>query len=140
MRVLCDDETCIYNKERECQKEMLWIEDCECSDYEDYTKSYEYQSVYYTHIKDPETGTHYKVKHNGKRFEFYGYVFYTEDDDRYGLSNMWFTEEITGYGVSGRFFLPDLDEEHKKKYTDGINKMIEIAVPVKDLPEKEEVA
>lgn len=140
-RVLCDNDACLYNKNRDCQKEMIWIEDGECIDFYDYTQKHpDYQNEFYCQIRDPDDGKLYKVKHKGKRFEFYGHVFYTFSDDRFGLENMWFTEEITGYGMNGRHFLPNLDEEHKKKYTDGINKMIEKAVPVKDLPEKEDVA
>ena len=139
MRVLCDNDACLYNKNRDCQKEIIWIEDGECIDFCDYTGlNPEYQDVFYCHIKDPETQEHYKVKRIGKKFKLYNHVFYSCDDDRYGFSDMWFTEEITGYGIPGKYFDPSLPEEKRLQIVNAMEKMINDAVPVKDLPEKKE--
>lgn len=64
---------------------------------------------------------------NGKRYVMVGLVWFTDQDDRYGTDEIWFTEEKSGLRCKGM----DIREENAEK----IRKTIASVSPVSELPE-----
>lgn len=60
----------------------------------------------------------------------FGLVWFADQDDRFGIDNVWFTEQKTGLRCKGA----DISKEMLDKIRDKIEPM----VPVVDLPEAEE--
>ena len=97
MTVSCWLSECKWNKNGWCQRGSITIDELkECEDFEDYQDSYT-DSFWKTIIEDGKPMR--KLAVNGKKIEYNGFVFYTEekitDDENYCL-----TEERTGIGVS----------------------------------------
>lgn len=96
MIVGCWLSECKWCRNGWCQRGSITIDELkECEDFEDYRDSYT-DSFWMTVIKDGEPFR--KLVDNGKKIEYNGYVFYTEDmitdDENYCL-----TEERTGINV-----------------------------------------
>ena len=88
---------CNWNQNGWCTRGSITIDELkECEDYEDYQDSYT-DSFWKALIKDGKP--YRKLFEKGKKIEYNGYVFYTDekitDDENYCL-----TEERTGMGVS----------------------------------------
>ena len=96
MIVGCWLSECKWNQNGWCQRGSITIDELkECEDFEDYQDSYT-DSFWKVLIKDGEPRR--RLVKKGKKIEYNGYVFYTEekitDDENYCL-----TEERTGIGV-----------------------------------------
>lgn len=89
----CWNTDCDWNKYGWCQRSMISIsETLECEDFEDYRKSYTDQ--FWKACRDGEKKRRRLCK-NGKKVEYNGYVFYTEDKiDETEVYEL--TEERTG--------------------------------------------
>lgn len=96
MNVGCWLLKCKWNENGWCNRGSITIDELkECEDYEDYQDSYT-DSFWKAFIENGEP--YRKLVENGKKIEYNGYVFYTEqkitDYETYCL-----TEERTGLGV-----------------------------------------
>lgn len=96
MIVSCWLSECKWFKDGWCQRGTITIDELkECEDYEDYQDSYT-DSFWKAMIDDGKPFR--RLVDNGKKIEYNGYVFYTEekitDDENYRL-----TEERTGIDV-----------------------------------------
>lgn len=97
--VSCWADECEYCENGWCQRGIITInEDLECEDYKGYRDSYT-DAFYKAYYDDGKKFR--RLCKNGKKIEYNGYVFYTEDrittDDFYSV-----TEERTGYLASFR--------------------------------------
>lgn len=97
MIVGCWLSECKWCQNGWCQRGSITIDELkECEDFEDYRDSYT-DSFWKALIEDGVTCR--SLVEKGKKIEYNGYVFYTEnkitDDENYDL-----TEERTGIGVS----------------------------------------
>lgn len=97
MIVGCWLSECKWCRDGWCHRDTITIDELkECEDFEDYRDSY--TDSFWKAIIDDGKPFRRLVK-NGKKIEYNGYVFYTEDritdDENYDL-----TEERTGIGVS----------------------------------------
>ena len=131
MNVKCRERRCFYctNKGGCTADEIVIDEDGCCESYDSYTRLAEdYQNKFYKHMKSINDGHLCKKECFGKRIERFGFVFYTEDDDRYEPDNVGLTEEISGYYVG---HLSELTEERCEEIKKRIAKM----TPVKDEPD-----
>lgn len=91
----CWASECEYCEHGWCQRDMITIsDDLECEDYKSYRGSY--TDAYYKACYDEDGKKFRRLCKHGKKIEYNGYVFYTEDrittDDFYFV-----TEERTGY-------------------------------------------
>ena len=96
MIVSCWLSECKWNNNGWCHRGSITIDELkECEDFEDYQDSYA-DSFWKTIIEDGKLMR--KLVDNGKKIEYNGYVFYTEEkiteDENCSL-----TEERTGVGV-----------------------------------------
>ena len=66
---------------------------------------------------------------NGKRYVMIGLVWFTDQDDRWGTDDIWFTEKKSGLRCKGM----DIREENAEKIWEKINSVL----PVSELPEAE---
>lgn len=129
-KVVCGYSGCEYCARGICQKEEIEIDDT-CLDWVSHVEiSKEYNDIFYKHIRDNKTGEEYKKEARGKRYEMLGLVWYTDEDDREGIEEISFTEEVSGMRTNGR----NITEENLPK----IMKMLAEVKPVKDLPETRE--
>ena len=129
-KVVCGYSGCEYCARGICQKEEIEIDDT-CLDWVSHVEiSKEYNDIFYKHIRDNKTGEEYKKEARGKRYEMLGLVWYTDEDDREGIEEISFTEEVSGMRTKGR----NITEENLPK----IKKMLAEVKPVKDLPETRE--
>lgn len=96
MIVSCWLSECKWNQNGWCRRESTTIDELkECEDFEDYQDAYT-DSFWKAIIEDGQPMR--KLVDNGKKIEYNGYVFYTEEkiaeDENYRL-----TEERTGLDV-----------------------------------------
>ena len=68
----------------------------------------------------------------GKRYEFGGIVFFTDQDDRWGLAGLSFTEQVTGYRVPADVLT---GRKAKPEFLDRVREIIGKVPPVMSLPE-----
>lgn len=88
---------CKHNENGWCGKSIITIgEDKECEDFEHFCEDYHDSFWKACHTK--EKGTFRKFIKNGKKIEYNGYVFYTEDKIT-DSGNYFLTEARTGIGV-----------------------------------------
>ena len=87
----------------------------------------EYRHEFWKRYLNNENGKTYRVASRGKRYEMLGFVFYTDEDDRWGIKTVSFTEEKSGLRALGG----QITEENIEKIREGI----ETATPLMDLPE-----
>lgn len=113
VEVACYQCDCVYCKDGWCRSRSITInEGYECETFSSYEETEEYQAPFYKAIKG-EDGKPYKGLAHGKRIEYNGYVFYTQDrvyegDDTYNV-----TEERTGYSC-GMFAKLTYDDKWEK--------------------------
>lgn len=106
MMVGCWLSECEFCENGWCRRNMITVgEDKECEDFEDYRDSYN-DAYWKACCKD---GKKYRrLEKRGKKIEYNGYVFYTDDkitnDEEYYL-----TEERTGLGT---YTFRKLKEQH----------------------------
>lgn len=129
-KVVCGYSGCEYCARGICQKEEIEIAGT-CLDWVSHVEiSKEYNNIFYKHIGDNKTGEEYKKEARGKRYEMIGLVWYTDEDDREGIEEISFTEEVSGMRTKGR----NITEENLPK----IMKVLAETKPVKDLQETRE--
>lgn len=136
MSVVCESKECTYCKNGRCCLDQIRIMDGQCVGYEDYTDSEDYQSLFYKNVVSGTDHKQYRLASYGKKYEFYGFVFYTQDDDRDGLKKCMFTEEISGYSIPGYLLLdPKAKDEVVLKISDTIryNVPVRERIDIKDL-------
>lgn len=93
MTVGCWSEECIWNKGGWCQRGMITIDELkECEAFEDYQDTYT-DSYWVACEKDGEK--YRKLVEKGKRIEYEGYVFYTNEKIT-DYETYYLTEERTG--------------------------------------------
>lgn len=96
MTVSCWLSECKWCRNGWCQRGSITIDELkECEDYEDYRDSYT-DSFWKATIQDGKA--YRKLVDNGKKIEYNGYVFYTEEkitDEEY----FYITEERTGVDI-----------------------------------------
>ena len=98
-KVYCTNKDCTGCENSVCIRSCILIGesgmDAVCENYECYSDTKEYQDEYFIAVK-AKGGKIAKVKKQGKRIEYKGFVFYTENDFRYPeLATV--TEERTGF-------------------------------------------
>ena len=128
-RVKCSELTCRDCKDWICERNEVVLVSMECMDYVAYVDvDPEYQNKYYRQLKSHEDGHLCRQESRGKRYEFFGMVFYTSQDDRRGIEDLVFTEEVSGYRIRGRNIM-------KEEMAQKIREKIAQAVPVATLPD-----
>lgn len=131
MWVKCDAAECNSNQNGECQQKWISLVGGQCADYKDYMEANPlYQNPYFKRCRTLIGGkaTEYRTQSKGMRYEWSGFVLYTEDDIRYTIANASFTEEITGILLSGG------DIQTRQGFADIIRKVIDTNPPVLELP------
>lgn len=131
MWVKCDYSDCEHNRDQECQLNYISLVDGSCTDYKDYMKSNPlYQSPYFKRCRAQINGkaVDYRAQSKGMRYEWMGFVLYTEDDIRHSIANASFTEEVTGLLCGGG------DIQTHKDMPDRIRKLQKELKPVLELP------
>ena len=125
-KIICTG-ACVYSINGVCAREEIEMSVEGCESWKEYPQKNdpEYQNEYWisTNVCDPMTKERkvYRVKRNGKKVEFGGLTFYTEEDIRYGYINVAFTEERTGVAVNGNYLNEEGIEKIKEssaKYPD----------------------
>ena len=77
MIVFCDTYDCLYEKNGQCTRNRMWVEDGVCTDFEDYKETKEYKNSYYKAVKIEEGIVAKQLCDRGKVFEYQGLTFYT---------------------------------------------------------------
>lgn len=98
--VRCLDRDCQHNQEDRCERDRIEISCGECQNYENCRDQTRYKNKFWKACVD-QSKVKYRIPCYGKRVEFGGMVFYTEDDDRWP-DDMRLTEGRTGYAC-GKF-------------------------------------
>lgn len=101
MTVYCLNEDCVYNDGIRCTRNCISVgENYEngCEDYKSYLYTKQYQDVFYKCVKT-ESGKIGALKSRGKRIEYDGYIFFTQNKEG---EEMFVTDEKTGLSC-GRF-------------------------------------
>lgn len=132
-KINCYSIECAHNENNICSEDEVTFDfdsyydeglgHC-CMSYTNITETEEYQTPYFKHIENPETGKLEKKAAKGKRIELFGRVFFTEEDTRFSDKYM-LTEEVTGYLIPF---------DCLKKHYQVIEERIKGIIPVKELP------
>ena len=99
--VYCDFEYCAYNINGVCTKDRITIGEeyaYVCDDFLHYQDTGEYSHPFYKAVKMKDGVVAKALSKRGKKIEYQGLVFYTED--RVFDDEIWVTEERTGFGVT----------------------------------------
>lgn len=133
--VYCEMETCEYIRMQEngimiCQRPSIELDqDGTCETYDQHSLiSPEYQKVFLKRIVSRADRRECKLPARGKRYEFHGLVWFTDQDDRYGIDELKFTEQRSGLLARGR-------DIRNPEVIDRIRARIQEIEPVEALPE-----
>lgn len=99
MIVFCDTYDCLYEKNGQCTKSQIFVEDGVCDDFEDYQETEDYKNSYYEAIKTEKGMVAKRLCEIGKLVEYQGLTFYTKDKVVENDYDIWLTEQTTGLGV-----------------------------------------
>jgi hypothetical protein len=133
-KVHCDITSCEY-----CKKDGVTDFICGCDEIElideqcitfgaHVDMSPEYRDSFWKRLRSREDQHECKQESvRGKRYEMIGLVWFTDNDDRWGTDELWFTEQRSGLRCQGK----DITEER----ADTIRERINSVCPVTDLPE-----
>lgn len=114
-KVICDLSSCEYWKDNICQMEEIELIDT-CNTYVCHTDiCKDYCHTFWKRVRNNEDGQIYRVEARGKRYELMGFVWYTDEDDRYGTNAISFTEEISGLRAQGGQITEENIEQIKEK-------------------------
>lgn len=92
--IFCYADACRYNTDGYCDRDQITVGDeLECTDYEYYFDTKEYQSEYFRAVE--KDGIHYKVRCRGRRAEENGITFFYVDKTLTDVTQI--IEEQTGY-------------------------------------------
>lgn len=131
-KVHCDITTCNYCRKNGvtdfiCGCDEIEMIDEQCNTFVAYVDmSPKYRETFWKRLASKKDKHECKKKsEKGKRYEMHGYVWFTENDDRWGTDEIWFTEQRSGMCCKGK----DIERviQVKEKW--------ESVVPVADLPE-----
>lgn len=100
MVVFCDTYDCLYEKNGQCTRDIMWVEDGVCTDFEAYIETKDYKNSYYEAIKTEKGIVAKRLCEIGKLVEYQGLTFYTKDKVVENDDDIWLTEQTTGLGVS----------------------------------------
>ena len=131
MRIVCDAIECTHNKDKTCTQTAVYLVDGKCDDYKDYFKNNPlYEAPYFKRCRTCVDGKtlEYRVPSKGMRYEWKGFVLYTEDDIRETIGHANFTEETTGLLMSGETMLTS------KEFPEIVRNAINREKPVLELP------
>lgn len=110
-----------------CGRDEIELDDT-CGDYVNHTDiSPEHRKTFWKRVRSRKDKHECKLSCEGKRFEICGLVWFTDQDDRWGIDELSFTEERSGLRCKGR----DINEANIEK----IKKILSTVSPVEDLPE-----
>lgn len=134
-KVHCDITTCEYWKkngvnpgEGLCGCDEIELRDEQCITFGAHTDmSPEYREAFWKRMRSRADGHECKKETTGKRYDMAGFVWFTEQDDRWGTNEIWFTEQKSGLRVQGK----DISEEKAEKIKGKINRIL----PVELLPD-----
>lgn len=124
MKVLCNDYECVFNKHGQCTKELISLNEM-CEDFFNYRLTDEYCHSFYKAVKLVDGGIAKALFKRGKKIEYQGLTFYTEDKVYENDDDFDVTEKTSGMRVEFTYV---------KKYFDKIMEKIQSAPKVKDLP------
>lgn len=133
-KVHCNITRCEYCRKEGvtdfvCGRDEIELIDDDCITFGAHVDmSPEYQISFWKRMRSGHDG--HECKHmceNGKRYDMIGLVWFTDQDDRWGTDEIWFTEEQSGLRCKGI----DIREENAKK----IREMSASVLPVSELPE-----
>ena len=112
-----------------CGSDQIELKDDNCITYGAHTDmSPEYREVFWKRLKSRKDKHECKQRSKkGKRYEMIGLVWFTENDDRWGTDDIWFTEQKSGLRCQGR----DINEKRKETILELVNSVC----PVEELPE-----
>ena len=131
--VYCDTTTCEYYKNQRCTKDIIELVDDSCLTFGAHTEmSKEYQETFWKALTSRKDGHKCRQEARGKRYEFGGIVFFTDQDDRWGLAGLSFTEQVTGYRVPADVLT---GRKAKPEFLDRVREIIGKVPPVMSLPE-----
>lgn len=123
--VWCESEDCKWNKNGECDRGVISLDcDNECSDFESYLDTEEWQKPFYKRCQDRKTKKIFRVLCHGKEIELNGRKFFIESKSDYATV----TDAVTGYGCCNRCDL-------EKRFYDIVKKIAESNIsPLEALP------
>ena len=110
-KVHCRETTCEYwqkDSSREddglCGLDEIEITtDIMCCSYRDHTDmSPEYRETFWKRICSRKDKHECRNEGRGKRYEMIGLIWFTDQDDRWGTDEIWFTEQRTGLRCKGK--------------------------------------
>lgn len=129
MTVFCGACDCNFYKDGGCVKDTVFIDNTGiCDDYTEYCNTADYSKPYYIAVKCVD-GCYGKVQRKGKKIEYKGYSFYTnESPEKVKSGDFGCTEEITG----AKLYFINLKN---KKCWGKFLKLMESAVPVTSYPD-----
>lgn len=131
MILYCDSDKCVNCWSNTCQLGELMLYDGQCNEYEDITEGPDYQEEYFIACEYRPEGDgdriQYRQARKGKRVVIDGDVYYTQDDIRYGVVFVQFTDAITGRLLSGKDLMSDIGARMIKEKRKNMT-------PVMDMP------
>lgn len=102
--------------------------DCTCFTCVLHTEvSPEYRETFWKRMKSLDDGHECRVDVLGKRYEMIGLTWFTEQDDRWGTDEIWFTEQRSGLKCKGKDIAGHAELIHEK---------VRAVSPVESLPEE----
>ena len=133
-KVHCDITTCEYCKKNGvtdfiCKCDEIELIDEQCITFGAHVDmSPEYRETFWKRLSSREDKHQCREEcTRGKRYEMIGLVWFTDNDDRWGTDEIWFTERRSGLRCQGKYI--------KKELADTIKAKISSICPVLDLPE-----
>lgn len=134
-KVYCDLDTCEYWKKDDanggiCDMDEINLIDGERGSYVAHTwLAPEYQETFWKRLTSKADQHECRTTARGKRYEMIGLVWFTDQDDRWGIEDISFTEKRSGLRCLGK----DINDEH----AEVIRKKVRAVSPVEALPEAE---
>lgn len=134
-KVHCQETMCEYwrkDSSREddglCSLNEIELDaDNMCYSYRAHTDlSPEYRETFWKRMKSWADEHECKNEGRGKRYEMIGLTWFTDQDDRWGTDEIWFTEQRSGLRCQGK----DINEN-----AELIREKVESVSPVENLPE-----
>ncbi len=132
-KVYCDISSCEFWKTGDsrggiCDRDEIKLADEQCLSFVEHTyASPEYGESFWKRLRSREDKHECKQKaERGKRYEMIGLVWFTDQDDRWGIEDISFTEEKSGLRCFGR----DIND----RLAEAIRKKVRSVSPVEELP------
>lgn len=119
--IKCTTSQCEYCVKGICSRDEVTFDAGDCEEYLFHPDVCpDYRNTFWKRIKSRKDNIEKRLESNqGKRYEVNGLVFFTEDDDRNGIDEIWFTEERTGRRLLGKYLKPEFTERIRSMDTDS---------------------